>query len=389
MCSSGRNANRGGMSMVEKAEIDSSKGIATAEQFRKDVIEAGICSGCGACVVLCRALGGNVLGYDQIESSLPIVKNAEACTGCGLCYSVCPRFEEFEPPREERAEDDFIGEFRRFEILRATDPEIQEYAQNGGVVTEILKFLMESHYIDGAIVSTVSDDWLPHPRVVHNFEELKESLGTRYSVSPNPLILELLMNEPGEHQYPGYNDQKYAFVGTPCMCKAVQNMRWLNIGLARKISLVIGLFCYENFNYKEIIDRLEEKSKKDLKQWEKLHIKGKMHVYIKGEEKPIVIDMKELHDIVRGSCNICQDLTNFEADLAIGGIGAPQGYNSVFIRTKAGEKAIDFAVKKGKLGGIPEIGPAREEIYSKALRSINFVAKRKITTNRQNIEEKK
>ncbi len=111
-----------------------------------------------------------------------------------------------------------------------------------------------------------------------------------------------------------------------------------------------------------------------------------MLVYTKGKPEPFEIPLKELHDIVRGACNICLDLTNFASDIAVGGVGAPTGYSSVLIRTNVGQEAVNLAIKGKALAGIPEIGPKRRDIYDKALKSIKNTARRKITTNLDRIE---
>ncbi|OLS15221.1 MAG: coenzyme F420-reducing hydrogenase subunit beta [Promethearchaeota archaeon CR_4] len=91
---------------------------------------------------------------------------------------------------------------------------------------------------------------------------------------------------------------------------------------------------------------------------------------------------------MRESCRVCLDLTNFDADIAAGSMGAPQGYSSVFIRTKSGEDAIKVALRGNLLEGIPEIGPNAKAVYNKALKTISDLAKRKCcTVNLQRWEE--
>lgn len=355
-----------------------------AKALHAQVVDQGACAGCGACVAVCQVLASKILEFNAQPDNRPIRVSEEDCTECGLCYSVCPKLDFPAGSRMGLEEGEtYVGDYRRFELLRATDPAIQERAQDGGVVTGLLKYLMETRQLDGAVVSTVGSDWKPEPAVVTRVEDLLDSMGTRYSVSPNLLALETLHATTLDHRYPGYNDQKFAFVGTPCMVTALQNMRALHLDIARKFSLVIGLFCYENFNYDEIINRLETKTGTKMADWEKLNIKGKMLVHLKDKDEPVALPLKEFHDIVRGSCNACLDLTNFDADIAVGGIGAPKGFNSVLIRTKTGEEAIQLALGGGALGELPSIGEERQAAYAKALKSINFVAKRKITTNRQ------
>ena len=350
----------------------------------KTIISKGLCTGCAACVTVCQVLGDKTIEYQKSES-LPKIIRDEECRECRLCYTVCPQTDEVITSVEG---DYYLGNYHKFEIYKTTDPEIKARAQDGGVVTGILKYLMEKHYIDGAIVSTAGDDWFSQPTIAQSVEELLASSGSRYSVSPNILFLDNLLDLDVEHRYSGFNDENYAFVGTPCMVKAIQNMKKINLKIVRKIKLTIGLFCFENFNHGEITRRLEEKTGTKRQDWEKLNIKRRMLVYTKGKPKPFEIPLKELHDIVRGACNICLDLTNFASDIAVGGLGAPSGYSSVLIRTNVGQEAVNLAIQGRALTGIHEIGPERRDIYNKALRSIKNTARRKITTNLERIKNK-
>ncbi|MHA1733654.1 MAG: Coenzyme F420 hydrogenase/dehydrogenase, beta subunit C-terminal domain [Promethearchaeota archaeon] len=355
--------------------------------LHQDVVAKGSCTGCAACAAVCQALGDKTIVFQPEAGNLPVITKEDDCLECGLCYSVCPRT-DFPPGSKmgwKEGDEGYVGEYLRFELLRATDPEVREKAQDGGVVTALLKALMEVHYLNGAVVSTVKEDWLPHPALIRDPGELAKSMGTRYSISPNLLVTGDLRLSGGEHEYAGYNDRKYAFVGTPCQVTGLANMEALNLDLARKFRLKVGLFCYENFNYEELVERVEGKTKIREADWAKVNIKGKMLVYAKGKDAPAEIPLKELHDIVRSACNTCLDLTNTDADVSVGGLGAPAGYSTVLIRTKAGADAIDLAIRLGALEGLPDIGDSREAQYAKTLKSVNFVAKRKITTNLKNV----
>jgi len=66
-----------------------------------------------------------------------------------------------------------IGIYRRAVAARASDKSILKKAQDGGVVTAILVYLLEEKIIDGAILTgrgRERDGWMPFPLVARSKE---------------------------------------------------------------------------------------------------------------------------------------------------------------------------------------------------------------------------
>lgn len=69
--------------------------------------------------------------------------------------------------------------------------------------------------------------------------------------------------------------------------------------------------------------------------------KSKFWVYTKdGEVHSIPI--KDVAKYARNPCHHCCDYTSVFADISVGSVGAPEGWNSVFIRTEIGEQYFDM-----------------------------------------------
>ncbi len=372
-----------GKVMAQKTESAATlNSLASDNRFLREVFAAkGICAGCGACVTVCQILGNKVLKYDAVKGSLALDISEEECRQCGLCYAVCPRKNYLGNAAHKPIEtENYIGNVRRFEILRAKDPEIRQHTGDSGFILGFLKSLMDMNYIDGAIVSTLQQNWAVNQKVTHSSDELLHALGTKYAISPSIVYIEKMRGEQLPHQYPGYNDKRYALIGQPCMITAISNMRKYNLEVARKIRLTIGLFCFESLNYTEITSKLESKTGTKIESWERVDQKGAFLVRVKGQQTPLEVPFKDLGGLVRESCHVCLDLTNLDADIAAGSMGAPQGYSSVIIRTKAGEEAMMVAMRGKLLEGIPEIGTNAKIVYDKALKTITGVAKKKCCT---------
>ena len=73
--------------------------------------------------------------------------------------------------------------------------------------------------------------------------------------------------------------------------------------------------------------------------------KGKFWVYTSDGEVHSV-PIKDVAKYARNPCHHCCDYTSVFADISVGSVGAPDGWNSVFIRTDAGEEYFDMVRKE-------------------------------------------
>ncbi|MEA3488694.1 MAG: coenzyme F420 hydrogenase/dehydrogenase beta subunit N-terminal domain-containing protein [Euryarchaeota archaeon] len=64
------------------------------------------------------------------------------------------------------------GVWKRAVAAKVSDERIHEKAQDGGVVTAILLYLLEAQLIDGAILTGKEEDGMPIPMVATSKEEI-------------------------------------------------------------------------------------------------------------------------------------------------------------------------------------------------------------------------
>ena len=83
--------------------------------------------------------------------------------------------------------------------------------------------------------------------------------------------------------------------------------------------------------------------------------KGKFWVYTNDGEVHSV-PIKELAKYARTPCHYCCDYTSVFADISVGSVGAPDGWDSVFIRTEIGEKYFDMVRKDMEIMEDPKPG---------------------------------
>ena len=169
--------------------------------------------------------------------------------------------------------------------------------------------------------------WRPEPLLIEKKEEIIQTAGTKYVNNPNLQIL----NEVQE--------KKLAVVGVPCQMQALlkSNIYDISIPSLQNIEYRIGIFCMESFSYESLL-KICEILKVDVKDAKKMDInKGKFFVYTNGGEE-LSVPIKEISHLGREDCEFCFDLTSESADLSVGSIGSPSGWNTVIVRTEKGKQ---------------------------------------------------
>ncbi|MGC8939988.1 MAG: Coenzyme F420 hydrogenase/dehydrogenase, beta subunit C-terminal domain [Candidatus Bathyarchaeia archaeon] len=316
--------------------MDSVK-VSFEDSLAKEVVDAGKCPGCGACVVVCPF---NCLEYSEEK---PIL--ARKCKVCGLCAQACPQYEWSSPKierfvfgRERKPEEEF-GVYRRLVIAQATDNQILNLCQDGGAVTALLLFALKEKIIDGAIVTVKEREkpFYPRPTLATKAEEILQSAGSTYFYSPTILAL----TEAGKQK-----KSNIAFVGTPCQIRAIRKMQMTGLKKhVTQLKILIGLACSECFTYKGLMqDYMHEKLGIDLNSIKKINIKGKM--LIKLNSKTLAIPLAEIKRYARQNCNSCEDFSSELADISAGGLGL-ENWSFIIIRTEKGEELFYKAEKAG------------------------------------------
>ncbi|GAI06547.1 unnamed protein product, partial [marine sediment metagenome] len=212
------------------------------------IVKEELCLRCGTCVGICPKDAIIVNG-----DYYPYCTDYEICNDCGLCLKVCPgievNFPEIVKQTFGEIDYDFYanGFFTKLYIGRAIDENILIKASSGGVVTQILDFLLNENIIQGAIVTTSCHDkpWKAKPILARKSDEILESAQSKYSVSPVNSLLKKL---------DGF-DGKVAYVGLPCHIHGLKKAISLKRKLKDKIYIIIGLLCSTN---------VEEISTKDM-----------------------------------------------------------------------------------------------------------------------------
>jgi glutamate synthase (NADPH/NADH) small chain len=301
--------------------------------------DKNICSGCGLCVSVCPTKAIKFTN-DMLEV------NDDFCIKCGLCYASCHR--SFFPNvlikndayNEKNAK--FLKEFNYFKEIysaQTNDELIKKVAQDGGVVTTLLKTAFRANLIDNALVVGElknGSSLKPFPYYAQNESDLLKSGGTKYS---NAHLLTIL--------HESRNSKSIAIVGTPCVMQSLKKMSYYPLckPFYDNIWIKIGIFCMESFDYEKMIQILKSEFQKDREEITKMNIHNGRFIIYDNNGEYYDVPIKRIKQYGRYGCFLCGDLTAEHADISVGSIGSEPGWSTVIIRTQKGLDLFERSLK--------------------------------------------
>jgi len=295
----------------------------------KIIFDSKICSGCGLCAGICPMDCIHIdNGYGRIDE--------DKCIRCGLCYFICPRtflpvkiLKRYQESSHKSSMPSKIGSYIEAYSARTKVENIAKVSQDGGITSTCLYYLFDKKEIDFALGAKMSKElWRPTPILLKNKEDIFLTAGTKYVNNPNLTLLNQINQA----------DKTIAVIGVPCMMQALLKSEIYDIGIPslNNVKYRIGIFCMESFSYESLL-KIFETLKVDITKVRKTDInKGQFIVYT-NDDQELNIPIKEISDLARRDCEVCFDLTSESADISLGSIGSPSGWNTVIIRTETGK----------------------------------------------------
>ncbi|HZK29710.1 MAG TPA: coenzyme F420 hydrogenase subunit beta [Methanoregula sp.] len=290
-----------------------------------------------------------------------------------------------------------LGKYKSCVSARSTDKEILKHAQDGGIVTQLFGFALDEGIIDGAIVAATkefahkhpekamrdnsnmefNEPWRPIPCVVTTKADMIAAAGTKYNISPNVSLIKEATRSFGL--------DKVGIVGTPCQMQAIRKLQLYPVGardVGASIALALGIFCMENFPYQSILQLVEDHAGMHMDAVKKMEIgKGKFWVY--GKRGQVVqLPLKVTHKYEQPGCHVCLDYVANLGDISTGSVGSPDGWSTVFVRSKIG----DSVWAKAMAAGVFETQPIDK--VKPGLELVSKLANEKISKNKKTLEER-
>jgi coenzyme F420 hydrogenase subunit beta len=322
------------------------------------VMQSHLCNRCGTCVGLS---GGSIRFRDktgeyrpeiigQIEEDLAD-KIWQACSGSAFNF---PHFNELIFARDTQFHQ-FIGSYRNIYIGNTTDEKVRFLSASGGIISQVLIWLLDHNKIDGAVVLRMSgsEPWLTEPFIATTKSEILEAGQSKYIISSVNEIL------PQMERFPG----KLAYVGLPGQVQSIRKLQEMNHPAVKNIAYIFGPFYGNTLHFSSVKSFIRTYGEKDYSRIKKLYFRygewpGNMRVEFDSGR---VIELPKFHanylipfHILMNSL-LCTDLSNEFTDVSGGDAWAPvyeergKGFSMVISRSAKGQEIMDQMRKDGSL----------------------------------------
>lgn len=277
----------------------------------------------------------------------------ELCSECGLCDTyyihyvkeACAFLNQQIPELETQAhgrsrdldrEDDlYFGVHQEMMAARKIEP--IPGAQWTGIVSTIAIEMLERGVVEGVVCvqSSPDDRFTPQPIIARTREEILAARVNKPTLSPNLSILEQI-EESGL--------KKLLAIGVGCQIQALRAVE-KEIGLEKLY--VLGTPCTDNVTRAGLQKFLEttSRSPETVVYYEFMQ---DFNVHFKHEDGSIELvpffglNTKELKDVFASSCLSCFDYVNSLADLVVGYMGAPFGWQWIVVRNDRGREMLEL-----------------------------------------------
>jgi coenzyme F420 hydrogenase subunit beta len=196
------------------------------------VINSGICNGCGTCYSICPESAIKIVPDFQ-KGIFTAVNDNEKCIECGKCVKVCHSYETVLNGKFLNA--DPVGQYQNIYYGYSKDENLRFNASSGGIISAILKYLMEKKKISGFVLvrPTKSSPFIHEAFISNDILDIKKYAGTRYIPIPVNKILRELIHMEG----------LFVVIGTPCQIHSITLLEREEPKLKKKIFIKISVFC--------------------------------------------------------------------------------------------------------------------------------------------------
>jgi coenzyme F420 hydrogenase subunit beta len=329
------------------------------ERFEREVLAAGNCAHCGACV----GLHPGSLEFEETPAGplprlrRPLTDGEDA--SLAVAWAVCPGrgvpYPELFRHLEYRREISLLGSYRALWTGFATDPEVRRRAASGGVISRILIHLLESGRVAGAVVlrQGLRRPDVATPVIATGREAVLAAAQSVYAVTPT---LDLL---PEMAAFPG----PLAFVGLPEQVAALRMLQAAGHPAATKVAFVIGPYTGTNMYAGAVRAFLRAQGVGDevaitALRWRAGEWPG--HLEVETADGQVFRARKFYYNYlipfyVSRHCLLTPDFTNELTDLSVGDAWAPRferrggGYSVVLVRSRLAEVLVDELRRAGEL----------------------------------------
>ncbi len=277
----------------------------------------------------------------------------DLCSECGLCDTyyvhyvkeacafINQQIADLEAKAHGRSrdldsEDDlYFGVHQDMMAARKTEP--IEGAQWTGIVSSIAIAMLTSGKVEGVVCvqNTPEDRFQPQPVIATTPEEILAARVNKPTLSPNLSVLEQIERS---------GMKRLLVIGVGCQ---IQALRAVQDKLGLEKLYVLGTPCVDNVTRAGLQKFLDTTSRSpstvvyyEFMQDFRVHFK---HEDGSTETVPFFgLKTDQLKDVFAPSCMTCFDYVNSLADLVVGYMGAPFGWQWIVVRNETGQELLDM-----------------------------------------------
>ena len=371
VCSANQEGLRKFVEAVLNKDKDYLKYFESPEAATISVItESDLCMGCGTCGMACPT---KAIEFTHQRPEI----NQDVCIKCGACFVQCPRSffntDVLSLRKFGQTGDKAMGFYQEAYSARSKNDNILQISQDGGIVTDLLCYLLEKKICDSAVVSVSKEGWDSTPEVVTTPEEVLKAAGTKYTVVPNLTGIKKAADA-------GFS--KVALVGVPCQVQGAAKSNGYPLGdrqYASKIEFVISIFCMENFLFGNLRSIVEGRTEVSMADVSKMGISRGRFWVRSVDGNRFRVPVKFIKAYAQQSCFSCLDFCGELSDISVGSVGSTDGYSSVLVRSEKGKKV--FSEFKNRI--------ECNILSVEGLKAITDLASIKKSTNLKAIEKRK
>jgi coenzyme F420 hydrogenase subunit beta len=273
-----------------------------------------------------------------------------ACPGKGINYPDMCQFTFGTQPANW-----LIGCYRNVFVGYSGVPEVRRNGASGGVITQVLLYLLEQNLIQGAVVVRQGQPrpWLAEPVIARTADEIRAASQSVYI----PVPLNTLLDQMAAF------DGRLAYVGLPDQVAALRYLQYLKHPGATKVDYVLGPYVGTN-NYLEAIESyLRSNGIQQLQEIVELRYReGEWPGYlqIKTRSGQVLRAEKFYYNYlipfyITRSTLMSVDFTNELTDISVGDAWSPQyeaqggGFSVVVARSARGAHLLEAMTRQNLL----------------------------------------
>ncbi len=139
-------------------------------------------------------------------------------------------------PDENIKADKMVGRYLRCFTGHSNEEDIRYHCASGGMVSQVLIFLLEKGYIDGAVVTAFDpkNELLVRSYISHNREEVLQAKGSKYAPVSLHGMAQAIKKEKGT---------RYVIVGLPCHIQGFCKLEAIDRKLREKVIGHFAIYC--------------------------------------------------------------------------------------------------------------------------------------------------